>query len=180
MKYKHEGIWTEMLPSLSWSRNWHSKEDNDVLCEYAGRLGGDEHILEIGSAEGQSTVSMLLSSDSFCVIVDPYITTNLLTNIKALGLGSRVVILPTTSEGAILPRIKFGLIFIDGVHTYEMVKHDLEKFSQTEAQYIVLHDTIKPELQKAVKEFLAKGTYEKIDERENITVLSKLSLEKNE
>lgn len=180
MKYKHEGIWTEMLPSLSWSRSWHNKEDNSVLCEYASKLNNDEHILEIGSAEGQSTVSMLLASESFCVIVDPYITTNLLTNIKALSLGARVIILPTTSEGAILPPIKFGLVFIDAVHTYEMVKHDLEKFSQTEAQYIVLHDTIKPELQKAVNEFLGKGTYEKIDEKENITVLSKLNKKENE
>ena len=180
MKYKHEGIWTEMLPSLSWSRNWHNKEDNSVLCEYASKLKSDEHILEIGSAEGQSTISMLLASESFCVAIDPYITTNLLTNIKALSLGARVVILPTTSEGAVLPPIKFGLVFIDGVHTYDMVKHDLEKFSQTGAQYIVLHDTIKPELHKAVKEFVEKGTYEKIEERENITVLSKLSLEKDE
>lgn len=174
MKYKHSGIWSELIPSLSWKRNWHEKEDNEILCEYASKLE-NENILEIGSAEGQSGITMLLASDGYIVMVEPFVTTNLLTNIKALELGDRVMILPTTSEKAKLPPINFGLVFIDGIHTYDMVKHDLEKFSKTGAKYIILHDVNKKEIMKAVDEFVKKGTYEKDKFRENIGVLIKLN-----
>jgi predicted O-methyltransferase YrrM len=175
MKYKHQGIWSELLPSLTWSRNWHEKEDNEVLCKYAEKVNNG-HILEIGSAEGQSMISMLLStSDIYGVIVDPFITSNLLTNIKAMGLGKRVIILPATSEEVFLPPMGYELVFIDAVHTYEAVKHDLEKFSKTGAKYIVLHDTSLEELEKAVNEFVLKGEYEVDFIGGNITVLSKIN-----
>ena len=171
MKYKHDGIWSELIPSLSWNRPWHMKEDNEILCRYANKIEGC--ILEIGSAEGQSGISMLLASENFLVMIEPFVTTNLLTNIKSMELGDRVMILPTTSEKAILPPVKFELIFIDGVHTYDMVKHDMEKFSKTEARYIILHDTNKPEIEKAVKEFIKLGTYENIEQKDNIVVLER-------
>ena len=58
-----------------------------------------------------------------------------------------------------------------------MVKHDLERFSKTEPRYIILHDTDKPEVDKAVKEFLKQGTYTLEEQLENITVLFKVSLD---
>ena len=175
MYYNHQTIWSEKLPSLIWSRNWHNKEDNETLCKYAAKVK-DGHVLEIGSAEGQFMVSMLLStSDIYGVIVDPFITPNLLTNIKAMGLDDRVMIVPTTSEKAFLPPIGFQLVFIDAVHTYEAVKHDLNKYSKTGAKYIVLHDTSLEELEKAVNEFVLKGEYEVDFIGGNITVLSKIN-----
>ena len=177
MKYKHQEIWSELLPSLSWSRNWHEKEDNEILCKYAEKISG--HILEIGSAEGQSGISMLLANDSvYCAMVEPFVTTNLLVNIKAMELGDRTIILPTTSEKVFLPPLGYELIFIDGVHTYNMVKHDLEKFSQTGAKWIILHDVNKPEIAKAVGEFILKGDYETEYLGENIQVLSKIKIDR--
>lgn len=175
MKYNHEAIWNEMLPSLTWSRNWHNKEDNKTLCEYASKIDGAS-IIELGSAEGQSTISMLLSTEnSFVEIIDPFITTNLLTNLKSLGLNNRVVIIPAKSEDAKIANIgEVGLLFIDAVHSYEAVRGDLEKYSKTEPKYILLHDTFLDEVYRAVKEFLEKGTYKEEFVGENITVLSKL------
>jgi precorrin-6B methylase 2 len=178
MYYNHQTIWSELLPSLTWSRNWHEKEDNEVLCKYAEKVNNG-HILEIGSAEGQSSISMLLANDSvYCVVVDPFITTNLLTNIKAMGLGKRVIILPATSEEVFLPPMGYELVFIDGIHTYDMVKHDLNKFSKTGAKWIILHDINKEEIAKAVAEFLLKGDYETEYLGDNIQVLSKIKIDR--
>ena len=82
MKYNHQGIWSELLPSLSWSRNWHNKEDNATLCKYAGLLTPEETILEIGSAEGQSTITLLLASESIIQVVEPFVVPNLINNIR--------------------------------------------------------------------------------------------------
>jgi len=178
MKYKHQGIWSELLPSLSWTRNWHTKEDNEILCEYADKLLPEESILEIGSAEGQSAITLLLASESYIQIVEPFIVPSLINNIRSLNLDHRVVIIPTTSEKAGIANLgKTGLLFIDGIHTYEMVKHDLEKYSQAEPRFIILHDTDKPELKRAVQEFLKKGSYTLSKETETITILIKVEIE---
>jgi hypothetical protein len=163
-----------MLPSLSWSRNWHNKEDSETLSDYASKCDGLSFI-EIGSAEGQSAITMLLASENtFIQMIEPFVTTNLLNNIKAMKLGNRVVIYPTTSrEGKITPA-EVGILFIDAVHTYEEVSFDLEKWSGSDAKYIILHDTSLPELWKAVEEFIAKGKYQLEETLENITVLSKI------
>jgi hypothetical protein len=174
MKYKFQGIYSELIPSLSWSRNWHTKEDSEILCKYASELKPEETILEVGSAEGQSAITMLLASESVIQIIEPFVTTNLINNIKCMNLDNRVVILPTTSEKAGLALGSVGLLFIDGEHTYDMVKHDLEKFSKANPRFIILHDTNKPELAKAVEEFLTLGTYYREFTGGNITVLSKL------
>ena len=175
MKYNHQGIYSELIPSLSWSRNWHQKEDSEILVNYAEKLEDDETILEIGSAEGQSIVTMLLASNSFAQIVEPFVVPTLLNNLKVMNLEHRVIIVPTTSKKARLANIgKVGLLFIDGVHTYEMVKHDLEKFSMANPRFIILHDTSKPEVWKAVSEFLDKKSYVVKEKKENITVLSKV------
>lgn len=165
-----------MLPSLTWSRNWHNKEDNETLSKYAEKCDG-MCFLEIGSAEGQSGITMLLSSDNtYIQMVDPFITTNLLSNLKALNLDNRVIIYPTTSELAVLaPSRPVGVLFIDAVHTYEALKHDLTKWSGCNAQYIILHDTSLEPLQKAMNEFILENKMYEVDYvGENITVLSKI------
>lgn len=164
-----------MLPSLSWSRNWHNKEDSETLSDYASKCDGLSFI-EIGSAEGQSGITMLLASEGTHIqMIDPFVTTNLLNNIKAMKLGNRVIIYPTTSrEAKIAQTTKVGILFIDAVHTYEEVSFDLEKWSGSDAKYIILHDTSLPELWKAVEEFIAKGKYQLEETLENITVLSKI------
>lgn len=174
MKYKFQGIWSELIPSLTFRRNWHTEEDSKILCKYADMMTPEQTILEIGSAEGQSAITMLLASESVIQIIEPFVTTNLINNIKVMNLDDRVVILPTTSEKARLALGSVGLLFIDGEHTYKMVKHDLEKFSLAHPKYIILHDTDKPELAKAVEEFVRKGEYIYQEEGKNITVLSKL------
>jgi len=167
--YSEQTIWSEILPSLAWSRNWHTKEDNEVIYKYASLASGD--ILEIGSAEGQSGITMLLANDlNRLICVEPYVSTNLLTNIKAQGLGWRVVILPALSRSAVWNNT-VELLLIDAVHTYDEVKHDLEKWSKCEPKYIVLHDTSLEGVNRAVLEFIENKKYV-IDFRgNNISIL---------
>jgi len=84
MKYNHEVIWNEMLPSLTWSRNWHNKEDNKTLCEYASKIDGGS-IIELGSAEGQSTISMLLSTELVCRNYRPFHYYELIDQFEVIG-----------------------------------------------------------------------------------------------
>ena len=173
--FTHETIWTEIIPSLTWSRGWHSKEDNQIHCKYASYLDG-EHIIEVGTAEGESLISMLLSSKDnvSALIVDPNITMNLLTNIRAMGLGKRVCIVPATSDDALIPFLgQIGILHIDAVHTYENVKKDLEKYSLSDPKFIVLHDTSLEGVKRAVDEFIALGKYMRLEELHNITVLTR-------
>lgn len=89
-------------------------------------------MLEIGSAFGYSTIVMALVARSV-LAVDPMTQfasgEQFELNLKAHGVTSKVSHLDTTSQVA-LPRLfeagdRFDLVFIDGDHLPEAVRHDL-------------------------------------------------------
>ena len=49
------------------------------------------------------------------------------------------------------------LLFIDSLHTYEHLTAELEMHHKSVKKYLILHDTIKPEMARAVVEFLYKN-----------------------
>ena len=51
-----------------------------------------------------------------------------------------------------LPR--HDLLFIDTIHSYEQLSQELKLHSPHTAKYIIMHDTILPEMQRAIDEFL--------------------------
>lgn len=100
-------------------------------AELAGFADG-QAVLEIGSAFGYSAVMMALAGGQVTAI-DPHseIPGSLETmtaNVAAYGVAGRVAILCETSYSA-MPRLaageaSFGLIFVDGDHQAEAVRHD--------------------------------------------------------
>jgi hypothetical protein len=51
-----------------------------------------------------------------------------------------------------LPR--HDLLFIDTIHSYEQLSQELKLHSPHTVKYIIMHDTVLPEMMRAVKEFL--------------------------
>ena len=59
---------------------------------------------------------------------------------------------------------RHDLLFIDTIHSYEQLSQELKLHSPHTTKYIILHDTIIPEMEKAVKEFLTGNRDWKIKE----------------
>lgn len=119
-------------------------------------------IVEIGSARGKSTCSMALACEHNSAgtvnAIDPH-TTNawtdlcthgdtlgfLMSRLAAYGLAHRCNIIQSTSvEVAKSWNAPIDLLFIDGDHSYEMVKHDFEAFRPwlSDSALVVFHDTL--------------------------------------
>jgi predicted O-methyltransferase YrrM len=97
------------------------------------RLAAGQRVLEVGSAYGYSACVMALAGALRITAVDPHSQLRSLepmrSNLAQYGVSDRVTIMPELSWSA-LPAIKdtgarFGLIFIDGDHGYEAVRHDV-------------------------------------------------------
>lgn len=96
-------------------------------------------VLEIGAAYGYSTVVLGLAGAEEVYSVDPHEThaslPELTANVKRFGLEGRVMVCIGTSQAArelrnekgrrVIPERYFGMVFIDGDHTREGVRHDL-------------------------------------------------------
>ena len=75
-----------------------------------------------------------------------------------------------------LPR--HDLLFIDTVHSYEQLSQELKLHSPHTVKYIIMHDTILPEMQRAVDEFLTGNSDWKIKEvfenNNGLTILQRI------
>lgn len=137
-------IWNEVLPSLSWKRSWHTKEDNAAIWKAANTMPQCGVAVEIGSAEGQSTITIALAQNFVKVhAIDMMPTANLLVNLKAAEVNDRVVVYPCKSEQAAKwfdQEIDF--LFIDATHTADAVKQDIDLWSPClkVGGYIAFHD----------------------------------------
>lgn len=103
------------------------------------RLAQGKRVLEIGAAFGYSTVVMGMGGAEEVYSVDPHEThaslPELSANIRRFGLEGRVMVCVGTSQsvrevrrpdgGKVIPERYFGMVFIDGDHTFEGVTHDL-------------------------------------------------------
>jgi hypothetical protein len=126
-------------------------------------------VLEIGSFGGQTTRD--LSKYNKIIAVDPFIADDSSGTLQGLypsevytqfmenNKGGEVCLLPMTSEKALefckLFNLKLNGIFVDGLHTYEGVKKDVEW-----AKYLVddgviaFHDTNQEGVAEALAEFI--------------------------
>lgn len=187
----HEEIWNDVLPTLKWSRNWHSKEDNEALCEIVGMLPEDAIGIEIGTAEGQSMITMLLANvelEMCCVDIE--FSKNLDNNALVVPQISRLHLYETNSKKAFLDYDNYSmnrnldLVFIDAVHTYESVKEDITMWSTRlkKGGLIALHDYHEnhPGSIKAINECIVKNPdYEVLFIKGAIICAKKLNFNNN-
>jgi hypothetical protein len=178
---EHEQIWVNIIPSLDFTREWHTKEDNMVLCKYVSKIKNENVILQIGEYEGASSVTMLLSnSDAILSLIEPYVTNRFLTNVMATRVGNRMVICPCNPQDAGVPNIgQVGLLLIETAYSYEQVKADLGRWAGVKSKYIVVRNYSNEDVKRAVNEFTVKEGYEAEFVGDNIIALVKLSPEIN-
>jgi predicted O-methyltransferase YrrM len=98
-------------------------------------LANGRTVLEVGSAYGYSACVMALAGASHVTAVDPHRWIQgshwaMSQNLAACGVADKVLIIRVPSQVA-LPGFadrgtRFGLIFVDGDHSAEAVKHDGE------------------------------------------------------
>ena len=73
---------------------------------------------------------------------------------------------------------RHDLLFIDTIHSYEQLTQELKLHSPHTTKYIILHDTIIPEMQRAVDEFLIGNLDWKVKEvftnNSGLTVLQRV------
>lgn len=72
--------------------------------------------------------------------------------VRFYGQNERVEILRQRSEEAEIPEVDF--VFIDGDHSYEAVKADIEKYLPKTRYFLAGHDYGNPKVSKAVDELL--------------------------
>jgi Methyltransferase domain len=167
---------------LHWNRisGWLTYEQARWLFNQGNTtsLAGD--IVEIGSAYGRSTVCLAwgakLAQNGKVYAIDPHIggkgfreslgakanefnSLDLFNaNIKRFNLKDYVVPIVATSEDAIKSwgHKTIRLVFIDGWHTYDAVKHDILMWSQfvKSGGLIALHDYQLEEIRQAVTDSL--------------------------
>lgn len=56
------------------------------------------------------------------------------------------------------------LLFIDTIHSYEQLSHELKLHAPKTTKYIIIHDTVIPEMKQAISDFLLGNNDWKIKE----------------
>lgn len=146
--------------ALSFVAGWLLREEAYWLCDTAGQVPPDLTIVEIGSYQGRSAISLALGAGPegatvYCV--DPHYFhmvgdlpfgpedgTAFMRNILAAGVADRIRMIALPSQQAVRAwSAPIGLLFIDGAHEYEAVRDDFEDWSQfvTQQSLIAVHDS---------------------------------------
>ena len=73
---------------------------------------------------------------------------------------------------------RHDLLFIDTIHSYEQLSQELRLHSPHTTKYIIMHDTVIPEMQRAIDEFLTRNNDWKVKEvfinNSGLTVLQRV------
>ena|SRR3990167_9763208 len=70
------------------------------------------------------------------------------------------------------------LLFIDTIHSYDQLSQELKLHSPRTSKYIIMHDTVIPEMQRAIGEFLTNNMDWKVKEifenNNGLTILQRI------
>lgn len=133
--------------------------DIELICKYASTCQNGEDIVDIGTAYGKSAAALAM--------VNPNV------NVYSIDIEDSPLKLDKRPENLFFLRgdsrcyvwdREIAMMNIDGDHTYEGVKADLEHWMSYVKQggYVVLHDYLMPEfgVKQAVDELLQTGEFE--------------------
>ncbi len=142
--------WARITPDGPAIKTSVTAEEADEL----GRLAAGRDCLETGSASGYSAIMMARYGARSVTTVDlhePCDSNNmsqtyeaLLSNIRAFDVASVITVIRGSSQ-LVLPQLqdrRFGLVFIDGGHSYENARHDISWALKLAAEdgFIACHD----------------------------------------
>ena len=152
---------------------WLLEEEGNLL-EKLAKDNKNGNIVEIGSWKGRSTIRLakgtIAGKKNIIFAIDPHtgspehidalgeqINTypEFEQNIKNAGVENYIVpVVQTSEEAALTFNAPIGLIFIDGDHTYEMVKKDFEMWNSKvlPGGIIAFHDNHWPGVLKVLKD----------------------------
>lgn len=143
---------------------WLTVEEGELLYRLARACAGRGAIVEIGSFKGKSTIWLakgaLAGARAKVVAIDPHTGSeehrrgdhalwtydDFLANLRRAGVEEAVIPLVTTSaEAANSFDQPVELLFIDGDHSYKMVRQDFDLWFPRllEGGYLLMHDTIR-------------------------------------
>jgi predicted O-methyltransferase YrrM len=167
-------LYSEEIDSIE---GWLSIEESFLLYSSAKSISPDESVIEIGSYEGRSTVALgkalkkkKRNTAQFVYSIDPHtgdITevqqglkidtwNNFISNMNNCDLQEVITPIRLTSDAAVsyVAEVRAGLLFIDGWHSYDAVKKDIQNYLPlTTPQGIVIFDDWRqPEILKAILE----------------------------
>lgn len=140
---------------------WMSKEELNFLYKTAGEM---DSVVEIGSWKGRSTHALLSACKGTVTAIDhfqgspgeqahigqkPYDDFK-----KNVGMFKNLQVLKMSSDQAVNKIGKVDMVFIDGAHTYEAVKNDIEKWLPKANKLICGHDFKWETVRRAVEEML--------------------------
>ena len=126
-----------------------------------------ETIIELGVRGMVSTWALLAGLPREMVSIDIVHPSEHQGDVKEVEeMAKRVGIIwrfmQASSLEIILPR--HDLLFIDTIHSYEQLSQELKLHSPHTTKYIIIHDTVLPEMQRAIDEFLIGNSDWKIKE----------------
>jgi len=136
---------------------WMSIEQLKWLFNTAKEM---ETIVEVGSYKGRSTYALLTGTDGTVWAVDPFTGMKIGDFyddfVKNVGHFENLKILRMKSEEAVkqFKDKSIDMVFIDGDHTYEEVKKDIEMWLPKVKKLICGHDYQGADVRKAVDEKL--------------------------
>jgi len=158
-------------------KGWLSFEESFLLYSSAKTISPDESVIEIGSYEGRSTVALGKAlkkknrdTAQFVYSIDPHtgditevqegieINTwnNFISNINNCDLQNVITPIRLASNAAVshVVGVRAGLLFIDGWHSYEAVKEDIQNYLPliTPQGIVIFDDWREPEILKAILE----------------------------
>ena len=167
--------WRDVYPAPDYLWKAVSTSLTDNEASELRTLAEGARVLEVGSAYGFSAVVMALGGAESVLTVDPHTycpnSLEVLTaNLEAYRATNVAVRVDTFFNVApeLLPQVSFDLIFLDGDHSYETVKHDVTwAWNMLEPDGVLAcHDYDEdccPGVRQALDEFFFSGPHELVD-----------------
>lgn len=155
--------------------------ETQLLYDLASQVPTHGTIVEIGSYQGKSTIAMAMGAfrpDAIVYAIDHHsdmvsVDTRYgmmdnafyMENIVNYKLGNVIKTINLPSYDVVkIWTLPIDLIFIDGAHDYDSVKHDFEQWSPFVRGWLCFHDTSGhyPEVSQLMDEIIAAGEWKRV------------------